>query len=99
MFSSAKSFHGPAFVGPGQRPWVGVPTSSVWTSVIPPCHQSPIGGNIRFLWQTAIVRPGSIGLFSGQLLIPPCMCICGMPREVSCTWGLLFKNFATKASH
>ena len=35
--------------GPGQRPWVGVPTSSsVWTSVIAPCHQSPIGGIVHF---------------------------------------------------
>ena len=34
--------------GPGQRPWLGVPTSSgVRTSVIPRCHQSPRGGNVR----------------------------------------------------
>ena len=25
-----------------------------------------------------------------------CMCICGMPREVSCTSGLLFNNFVTR---
>ena len=34
--------------GHHQRPWLGVPTSSnVWTSVIPRCHQSPIGGSVH----------------------------------------------------
>ena len=33
-----------------ERPWFGVPTSrSGWTSVVPPCHQTPIGGSVCFL--------------------------------------------------
>ena len=37
--------------GPGQRPWLGVTTSSsVWTSVIPRCHQNRIGGSVRFFF-------------------------------------------------
>ena len=77
--------------GSGQRPWLGVPTSSgMCTSVIPRCHQSPIGGDVRFfLKRTTVVNLGSIGVFWGQLLSLPCMCICGMPREVRCTCPLI----------
>ena len=35
--------------GLGQRPWSGVPiSSSRWTIVMPPSHQSPIDGSVRF---------------------------------------------------
>ena len=42
-----------------QKPWMGVPTPSMWTSVIPRCHQSPIGGGVSFCFfrRTAIVPP------------------------------------------
>ena len=37
--------------GPGQRPWLGVITSSsVWTSVIARCRPNPIGGNVHFFF-------------------------------------------------
>ena len=37
--------------GPGQRPWLGVITSSnMWTSVIARCHPNHIGGTDRFFF-------------------------------------------------
>ena len=52
-----------------------------------------------FFVPLVVVLPGSIVLFWGQLSIPPCMCFCGMPREVSSTPVPLFRIFRTKTNH
>ena len=49
--------------------------------------------------QTEIVPQGCIGSFWRRLLNPRCMCICGVPRAVTCTCDLLLQTLAKKASN
>ena len=53
--------------GPSQTPWLGVPTSSsMWGSVIPLCHQSPIGGSIHFFYERQLFVRGPLVCFGGS---------------------------------